>query len=105
MELMQLEMFVAVIEERSVQKAADRVCRTQPAVSIALRKLEDHFGTTLLDRSRRRDYRLTQAGELLFEFASAMLAIRNELVSTLRGEATRCAGRLCIGVGGPASLL
>ena len=40
MELMQLEMFVAVIEERSVQKAADRVCRTQPAVSIALRKLE-----------------------------------------------------------------
>lgn len=105
MELMQLEMFVAVIEERSVQKAADRVCRTQPAVSIALRKLEDHFGTTLLDRSRRRDYRLTQAGELLFEFASAMLAIRNELVSTLRGEATRCAGRLCIRVGGPASLL
>ncbi len=104
MELMQLEMFVAVIEERSVQKAADRVRRTQPAVSIALRKLEDHFGIILLDRSRRRDYRLTQAGEFLYEFASAMLAMRNEVVSTLRGEATGCTGRLCIGASGPASL-
>ncbi len=104
MELMQLEMFVAVIEERSVQRAADRVCRTQPAVSIALRKLEDHVGTTLLDRSRRRDYRLTQSGELLYEVASAMLAMRNEVISTLRGEATRCTGRLCIGASGPASL-
>ncbi len=104
MELMQLEMFVAVIEERSVQRAADRVSRTQPAVSIALRKLEDHLGTTLLDRSRRRDYRLTQAGELLYEFASAMLAMRNEVVSTLRGEATGCTGRLCLGASGSASL-
>jgi DNA-binding transcriptional LysR family regulator len=104
MELMQLEMFVAVIEERSVQRAADRVSRTQPAVSIALRKLEEHLGTALLDRSRRREYRLTQAGELLYEFASGMLAMRNELVSTLRGEATGCTGRLSIGASGPASL-
>ena len=37
MELMQLEMFVAVVEEGSVHRAADRVCRTQPAVSIALK--------------------------------------------------------------------
>jgi DNA-binding transcriptional LysR family regulator len=104
MELMQLEMFVAVIEERSVQKAADRVSRTQPAVSIALRKLEDHVGITLLDRSRRRDYRLTQAGELLYEFASAMLAMRNEVISALRGKAPGCTGRLSIGVSGPSSL-
>ena len=104
MELMQLEMFVAVIEERSVQRAADRVCRTQPAVSIALRKLEEHVGTTLLGRSRCRDYRLTQAGELLYEFASAMLAMRNEVVSAIRGEATGCTGRLRIGVSGSTSL-
>ncbi len=104
MELMQLEMFVAVIEERSVQKAAERVSRTQPAVSIALRKLEDHVGIALLDRSRRRDYRLTQAGELLYEFASSMVAMRNEVVSTLRGETTGCTGRLSIGASGPANL-
>lgn len=104
MELMQLEMFVAVIEERSVQRAAQRVSRTQPAVSIALRKLEDHVGIALLDRSRRLDYRLTQAGELLYEFASSMVAMRNEVVSTLRGKTTGCTGRLSIGASGTASL-
>jgi Bacterial regulatory helix-turn-helix protein, lysR family len=39
-ELMQLEMFVAVAEERSFLRAAERVFRTQPAISIGIRKLE-----------------------------------------------------------------
>jgi DNA-binding transcriptional LysR family regulator len=101
---MQLEMFIAVIEERSVQRAADRVCRTQPAVSIALRKLEDQIGTALLDRSCRRAFRLTAAGELLYEFASRMIALRNEVMSTLRGEKHGCTGRLSIGASGATSL-
>src|SRR5260370_32691994 len=54
MELMQLEMFVAVVEERSFLRAAERVFRTQPAVSIGLRKLEERIGVPLLDRSHRR---------------------------------------------------
>jgi DNA-binding transcriptional LysR family regulator len=100
MELMQLEMFIAIVEERSVGRAADRVSRTQPAVSIALRKLEDHVGTALLDRSQRRAYRLTAAGELLYECASRMIAIREEAKSMLRGENHRWAGRLSIGASG-----
>ena len=47
MELMQLEMFVAVVEERSFVRAAERVFRTQPAVSIGLRKLEGRIGVPL----------------------------------------------------------
>ncbi len=104
MELMQLEMFVAVVEERSVQRAADRVSRTQPAVSIAVRKLEQDIGTILLDRSHRRDYRLTRAGEFLYEYASRMIGLRNEVLSRLKGETTGCTGRLAIGVSGPTSL-
>ncbi len=104
MELMQLEMFVAVVEERSVQRAADRVSRTQPAVSIAVRKLEQDIGTILLDRSRRRDYRLTRAGEFLYEYASRMIGLRNEVLSRLKGETSGCTGRLAIGVSGPTSL-
>src|SRR5260221_6100262 len=104
MELMQLEMFVAVVEERSVQRAADRVSRTQPAVSIAVRKLERDIGTLLLDRSRRRDYRLTRAGELLYEYASQMIGLRSELLSTLKVETSGYAGRLAIGVSGLASM-
>lgn len=41
MELMQLQMFVAAVEERSVRVAAERVFRTRLAVGIAVRKLEE----------------------------------------------------------------
>ena len=51
MELMQLEMFVAMVEEGSFRKAADRVFRTQPALTMALRKLEQELGAPLSNNS------------------------------------------------------
>jgi DNA-binding transcriptional LysR family regulator len=44
---MQLEMLAAVVEEGSVRAAADRVLRPQPAVSIAVSRLEPEFETPL----------------------------------------------------------
>ena len=98
MELMQLEMFLAVVEERSVNRAAERVCRTQPAVSIALRKLEQEFGQALLHRPRRGTYRLTPAGELMYELAVQMVGLRNEAVCALRGAVLAMPDRLALGV-------
>lgn len=98
MELMQLEMFVAVVEERSFLRAAERVFRTQPAVSIGLRKLEGRTGTPLLDRSHRRAGRLTPAGEVFYEYASRILSLRDEALSALKQEDCPCAGVLRIGV-------
>ena len=46
MEMSQLEFFLKVIEEGSFSKAADSVGRTQPAVSIAVRRLEEEVGAT-----------------------------------------------------------
>lgn len=86
MDLPALEMFVAVVEERSVGRAAARMFRTQPAVSIALGKLEKQIGTTLLYRSGRLAIRLTPAGALVYEKATQMIAIRNEAVVRLRGQ-------------------
>jgi DNA-binding transcriptional LysR family regulator len=103
-ELAQLEMFVAVVEERNIGRAGDRLFRTQPAVSIALKKLEDQTGTVLLDRARGRALRLTTAGELLYESALRMIAVRDEAVSVLRGEKRICSGRLSIGASGTAAL-
>ena len=97
MELMQLEMFVAVVEERSFLRAAERVFRTQPAVSIGLRKLEGRIGVPLLDRSHRRGGRLTPAGEVFYEYASRILALRDEALSALKEDLT-CGGSLRIGV-------
>ena len=56
MDLMQLEMFVAAAEAHGVKRAAERVFRTQPAVSMALRKLESELGASLFDRSNRGAY-------------------------------------------------
>ncbi len=97
MELMQLEMFVAVVEERSFVRAAERVFRTQPAVSIGLRKLEGRIGVPLLDRSHRRSGRLTPAGEVLYEYASRILGLRDEALSILKEDCSSV-GNLRVGV-------
>ncbi|HEX9424737.1 MAG TPA: LysR family transcriptional regulator [Pyrinomonadaceae bacterium] len=97
MELMQLEMFVAVVEEGSVHKAADKVCRTQPALSIALRKLEEEIGSKLFDRSQRYDYQLTPAGELFYSYATRLVALRNETTAALQDLAHLRRGAVRIG--------
>ena len=98
MELMQLEMFVAVVEERTVRRAAERVYRTQAAVSIALGKLQQEIGTLLLEDSRRTNRRLTKAGEILYEYASRIIGMRNEALLLLRGKNQRFVGSVSIGV-------
>jgi DNA-binding transcriptional LysR family regulator len=98
MELKELEMFLAVVEERSVNRAAERVCRTQPAVSIALQKLETELGVCLLHRPRRRSFQLTRAGQLVYEYASRMVTLRDEALSALKGPTVGVTGRLLLGV-------
>ena len=82
MDLSQLETFLAVAEERSFSRAAQRLHRTQPAVSQVIRKLEAQVGETLFDRATR-DGSLTASGELLREYALRLLALRREAASAL----------------------
>ncbi|HVZ84980.1 MAG TPA: LysR substrate-binding domain-containing protein [Terracidiphilus sp.] len=82
MELSQLETFLAVAEERSFSRAAQRLHRTQPAVSQVIRKLEEAVGETLFDRAAR-DGSLTAAGQLLRDYALRMVALRREAASAL----------------------
>ena len=104
MELMQLEMFVAMVEEGSFHKAAKRVLRTQPAVSIALRKLEQEIGAALFDRSNRNACVLTSSGELLFDYAKRLLNLRDETVSALQELHNLKSGRIRIGANESTSL-
>ena len=77
-----METFLAVAEERSFSRAAARLHRTQPAVSQAIAKLEGELGEVLLDRSSR-DGTLTDAGEVLREYAAKLLNLRNEAAGAL----------------------
>ena len=84
MEFQQIEMFVAVVETGNVSRGAERVFRTAPAVSVALKKLEEEIGTPLFDRSQRHPYPLTAAGRLLYSYATRILAMRTEVTSSIR---------------------
>jgi DNA-binding transcriptional LysR family regulator len=77
-DLAALQVFQMVANERSYSRAAEKLYRTQPAVSIAMRKLEDWVGQPLfVPGSGARS--LTDAGVLLFEYAERMLNLREEI--------------------------
>jgi DNA-binding transcriptional LysR family regulator len=103
MELTQLEFFMMVVEQGSFSKAAIRVYRTQPAVSIAIRRLEEEIGAPLFDRSQKTPT-LTDAGELVYDYARRILALRDQakdVVSELRSLER---GRVRIGANESTSL-
>src|SRR3954470_5828568 len=72
MQLQDLNAFVTVAQDRSFSKAAKKLHRTQPAISQAIRRLEDELGDKLFDRTSRNGA-LTEAGVLLQEHATRLL--------------------------------
>jgi DNA-binding transcriptional LysR family regulator len=73
MELRHLRYFVAIAEERSFTRAAERLWVAQPGLSTQMRRLEAELGVTLFTR-HTRGVDLTQSGELLLERARVALA-------------------------------
>jgi DNA-binding transcriptional LysR family regulator len=79
----QLEVLVTVARERSFSRAADALGRTQPAISQAIRRLEQEIGEKLFDRSSK-DGTLTAAGQVLLEHAQHILNIRDAAARSMR---------------------
>ncbi len=97
MELAQLEVFLAVARERSFSRAAEKLYRTQPAVSIVIRKLEEAVGQPLFVRGAR-DVKLTDAGALLHDYAERLLNLREEIGRGMRDLRGLRRGHLSLGV-------
>ncbi len=72
MTLEQLKMLVKIAETGSVLAAAEALYRTQPTVSVAIRKLEEELAVALLDRKHYRAT-LTEEGQLLCQKAQTIL--------------------------------
>ena len=95
MDLLQLEHFLAVVEERTFTRAAERVCRTQPAVSQSIKKLEDEVGAALFARDVH-EVSLTEAGRVLADYARRMVTLRDDAVRHVSELKTLRTGALSI---------
>ena len=96
MDLWQLNIFCKVIELKSFSKAAKAVHLSQPTISSHIKDLEDHFECRLIDRLSKEAIP-TKAGELLYDYAKRMLALRDETETALAEYNGKIRGRLVIG--------
>src|SRR6266571_5644234 len=97
MDLSQLHVFLTVAKEQSFSRAAVKLYRTQPAVSIVIRKLEESVGQPLLVRGARQ-VKLTDAGELLRDYAERLLNLRDEIQKGMEDLRSLGRGELALGV-------
>jgi DNA-binding transcriptional LysR family regulator len=97
MDLSELQVFLTVAREGSFSRAAERLYRTQPAVSLTIRKLEDGLGQPLFVRGAR-PVRLTDAGTLLRDYAERLVNLRDEVKKGLSELTGLNRGELSLGV-------
>ena len=96
MDLTALRIFIAVAEERSFSRSAAKVHRTQPAVSQAVKRLEDDLGEQLFDRSSKSGT-LTDAGRVLQNYGQRLVRLAEETESAMRELRDLRRGRVLIG--------
>ncbi len=91
-----LQVFRAVATERSFSRAAAKLFRTQPAVSLAVQRLEEELGEKLIDRTGK-GLLLTDAGQVVLDHARRVDNLRASMETALRELRDNAAGRLAIG--------
>ena len=94
LELSLLRTFVMLVEERSVTKVARRLHRTQPAITLQMKRLEEAAGRRIFETDLRK-LQLTRHGEMLLPYARTMLQMHDEARLRLVSEGIE--GRVTLG--------
>lgn len=97
MELRQLELFRAILEEGSMTAAAKRCHLSQPALSQQVQALEEEFGEPLLVR-KPRGVEATAAGRLVLDHANRILEESGRLKGAFADRRDLLAGRVSFGI-------
>jgi DNA-binding transcriptional LysR family regulator len=103
MELYPLKVFLTVATERSFSRAGEKLLRTQPAISLAVQRLEHELGEKLLDRTGR-EMILTDAGRIVLEFCRRFENLERDMENSLAELRDMASGRLVIGANETTSL-
>ncbi len=96
MDLALLRIFQTIAEEGSFSRAGQKLFRSQPAISLALKRLEEDLGTRLIDRSSRT-LSLTDAGREVSDYANQFLALDRKMRIALSDLRELRVGKLTIG--------
>lgn len=99
MELRTLEYFLAVAEEESFTRAAQKCFVTQPSISAQIQGLERELGESLFDRTQRTTV-LTDGGRVLLPYARECVRAANDAKAEFSARAGLLRGQLRIGTGG-----
>lgn len=102
MELRHVRYFVAVAEEKSFTRAAEKLMIAQSPLSQQIKKLEHELGVELFVRTTR-SVQLTHAGSVFYERARLLLARSDEAMADAKKAAEGQLGRLSLGFTGTAT--
>lgn len=94
LDLDQLQTFIAISDSGSFTRAADHVNRTQSAVSMQMRRLEERIGKPLFEKDGRTN-KLTEEGEKLLSYARRLLFLNRETLAAFDDQ--RLEGTIRIG--------
>lgn len=97
MELRHLRYFVAVAEELSFTRAAEKMFTVQPSLSQQIRDLEEELGVSLIIRANRRKVTLTPEGEVFLTHAKNTLESAKLAISAVRQVANNRKNQFYIG--------
>jgi len=103
MELHPLRVFLTVATERSFSRAAEKLLRTQPAISLSIQRLEVELEEKLIDRSAK-DLLLTDAGKVVLDYARRFENLRQEMDNSLAELRDKSAGTLTVGANESSAL-
>lgn len=96
MELHAIRVFLTVALEKSFSRAVEKLLRTQPAISLAVQRLESELGEKLIDRSGK-ELLLTDAGKIVLEYARRFETLEGDMGNALNEMRDNSAGQLVIG--------
>ncbi|MGP7815896.1 LysR family transcriptional regulator [Niallia sp. 01092] len=97
MEIRQLKYFIEVVKQKNITKASESLHISQPALSKVIKSLEDEIGITLIHRSNKT-HELTDAGQIVFEYAKKIIAQVDEMSTTLLDMTNLTRGSINIGI-------
>ena len=97
MEFRQLNYFITVANKRSYSLAAKELFVTQPTLTLAIKKLEKEFNTTLFEQNNRR-LELTESGQMLYEKGIVLLKSYNNLIDEMNASSEESREVLKVGL-------